>query len=132
MITKITDRERREIALGVMEGTVFTSAQVHEHDLELLSMIFMPVLFGAYEDLTDEDRNDIGFIYSMMADAFPRGINGYPIFHTCKIVSKADAGLIFEYVDAMRAERAAFLGNAPEEQQDVGNESKEESEDHHW
>jgi len=42
-----------------------------------------------------EWTQDLGAICGGMEDAFPQGINGYPMFHKIKIIHKEDWARIF-------------------------------------
>jgi hypothetical protein len=73
-----------------------------EQQKNLLGMIFMPILFGATKDMSEEQVNDIGFICEYYDKAGPRAINGYPMFLSCRFVSKADAKRIMIKVNKIK------------------------------
>jgi len=52
--------------------------------------------------------NDIGMLYENNSEAAPRGINGYPIFYSCKIMSKSDAKRFFEMYGKYEKMREEF------------------------
>lgn len=72
-----------------------------------------------YKEWEDETplRNaymeDIGMIYEYNEKALPRSINGYPIFMSCNIVSKADTKKFLEVYKKYEDARTEFEKNFP-------------------
>lgn len=92
-----------QLAKDIAMDKVFCSCFMKEYEMHNLGMVFMPIVFGAFADLTEEQKKDIGFIYEYY-DKAPTGrsINGMPIFFSCAAVSRADAKRIFAKVDEIR------------------------------
>lgn len=91
--------ELNTLARDIATDKVFCSFFLRESEAKnLLGRIFMPVLFGALNDYSKEVIEDIGFICEYYNKAGPRSINGYPMFMSCKFVSKADAKRIMTKV----------------------------------
>ena len=44
--TRMTEEERKEFVLGVLQGRIFTSAHLHSH--EDPGMVWFPIMFGAF------------------------------------------------------------------------------------
>lgn len=85
------DDQMREFVLGYVDGKIFTSANIPENQLEtLLCVVFMPLKFGALKGISKKDRNNIGILWQWIARALPRGVNGFPIFTSAQLMSKAD------------------------------------------
>lgn len=62
---------------------------------DMLMSIFMPLVFMSKEDISkDEVVDNIGQIIGDMKDTFRMGVNGYPIFHSCRFIHKKDWNLI--------------------------------------
>lgn len=91
-----------QLAKDIATDKVFCSFYLPESELNLIGSIFMPILFGALKDYTQEQIKDLGFIYEYYDKAGPRGINGYPMFMSCGFVSKDDANRIQNKVDQIR------------------------------
>lgn len=92
-----TDQELRELAKGVTEGNVLFSSQV---PADLLCSVFMPLLF------MDEVQLKLvkdGQLYGHLKDAFPRGVNGYPMFHAVHIISKEEVAKVHQYTQELKA-----------------------------
>jgi len=102
----LPEKELRKIALGIAEGKILTSSQVDENSM---TMVFMPILFGAFDDMSEDERMRIGFIYEYIDKAGPRSINGYPIFWSFGIVNRPDAERIGEMVKEISEAREAYL-----------------------
>lgn len=83
--------ELNVLARDIATNKVFCSYFVQSSDQSTLGMIFMPLLFGALKEYSKEMIEDIGFICEYYDKAGPRSVNGYPIFMSCRFVSKADA-----------------------------------------
>lgn len=98
---KLSDDELRKFICGVLDGSIFTSAHLHNQDL--LPMVFMPLAIGMFRYHSEEEIKEIltqtGVFYSYMKDAGPRAINGYPMFFSC--------GLL--HIDDWRRAREAII-----------------------
>lgn len=81
----------REFVLAVADGRVFTSADIPKgQEAHLLQMIFMPIAFGAFADVRRADLKRIGVLWEFIDKAGPRGINGYPMFMSCRVLNRSD------------------------------------------
>lgn len=77
----------RKFVADFLAGHIFTSAQVR--DTSVLQMVFMVIALGGL-DPEKTDLESIGVIYEYMDKAGPRSINGYPVFFSCKLLSRDD------------------------------------------
>lgn len=92
-----------KLAKDIAMGKVFCSCYMHPSDQEhFLGMVFMPLMFGGLADMPKEMIDDIGFVYEYFDKAGPRSVNGYPIFFSCAMVSKADAKRIGAKVNKIK------------------------------
>lgn len=87
-----------QLAKDITMNLVFTSDHIHKTDSDILSMIFMPIILGAFSNYTEEARKDIGMIYEYYDKAGPRSINGYPIFFSLQIMNVKDRQFVWEKV----------------------------------
>lgn len=53
-------------------------------------MVFLPIAFGALEEWTKQQLNQIGCIWAYNKDALPRAVNGYPMFLTIGLLLVED------------------------------------------
>lgn len=98
-IDDLSDLQISNLAKDIAMNKVFTSDHIPGNQVDnILGMVFMPVVLGAYSDLSDEAKKDIGFIYEYIDKAGPRSINGFPIFFSCACVSTRDRKKIWEKV----------------------------------
>lgn len=109
-IRSLSDQEMRKIALGMVEGNIFTSLSFREGDMSILPQVFMPVALGAFAEYTREELDEIGFLWEDMSEAWNRSINGFPIFWSFHVVNKQDSLVIMEYFNLLREQRGQFLG----------------------
>lgn len=96
-------QELSKLAKDIATNLVFTDRHIRECDLNCLSMIFMPIIFGAFSNDSEEFRQDIGMIYEYYSAAGPTGINGYPIFYSMGFLNKEDAKTVWEKVEKISA-----------------------------
>lgn len=87
-LPRMSDEKLREFVVGVLDGTLFISAQVR--DPELLPVIFMPIGMGALKGWTDEQMKEIGVLYAPMSSALERSINGYPFLTEVRFMHRED------------------------------------------
>jgi len=85
---RLSDDELRKFVGGVLDGSIFTSAQLH--DESLLTVVFMPLGLGIFRYHSEAEIKAVlsqtGVCYSYMKDAGPRNINGYPMFFSCGLL----------------------------------------------
>jgi len=75
----------KEFVRGFCDGRIFTSEQVKSADD--LAIVFMPIVFGALQDV---ELESVGVIYEDLSQAGPRSINGYPIFFSMRMMNTED------------------------------------------
>lgn len=101
-----SDAELKQLAMDLYDGKIFCDRQVkNQSDL---SMVFMPIVFGAFADKTEEEVNDIGLIFEYMDKAMPRGINGMPCFGSCRILPKSETEKMFKFFEDYKALKESF------------------------
>lgn len=55
-LPRLSEEKLREFVLGVLEGTLYTSAQVSTP--EMVRLVFLPIALGALKDWTEEQRKN--------------------------------------------------------------------------
>ena len=102
-----TDKELRELALGIRTGAVFTDKAIHAGEMELLNSIFLPLGLmdeDAFSQLRDQKPK---MIYEYISEAGERGINGYPQFTSFKYLSENEFQRFVVQWEALRE----FMGD---------------------
>jgi hypothetical protein len=100
---RLTDAEVRKLAMGIHGGQVFVSWQLREHEMNLLTNVFMPLLFLSDIDRMSLKRNEVIHFYGHMKDAADRSINGLPMFFSVGYLDKQDCDRIvkeLKFLDA--------------------------------
>ena len=87
-IPRMSDEKLRDFVVGVLNGSLYTSAQIR--DPSLIPMVFLPVALGAFKDWSEDQLKEIGVIYAPMTSAMPRSVNGEPIFAEMRIMHRED------------------------------------------
>jgi hypothetical protein len=90
----VTNQEIKALAREWCEGRILFSTQVPK---EIISMVFMPIIFLNEEQRQELIAENVFAFYGKMADAGPRGINGYPIFWTMYRISEDDYNKLRQY-----------------------------------
>ena len=104
------EAEKRRLAAALVGNTVFTSQHIPERDGHLLRSIFMPVLFGAFAGMSEEDHARVQpILYEYLDQAGPRSVNGYPIFFSLRVIGWDDWIEVCKRAEAARA----ALGGTP-------------------
>jgi hypothetical protein len=104
---EVADTELKSLAIDIFEGKVFTDR--HCRTSSDISTVFMPIILGAFNEMTDEERKDIGMIYEYLSEAGPRSCNGMPMFTSFKYLIKADAIKVMEYYEKYQKFKEDFL-----------------------
>jgi len=86
--SRMTREQRREIAVGIFDGSIFTSAQVE--DPAMIPHVFYVLLLLDDAQRAALKQRDIRVFYAKMEDAHSRAINGYPMFPSVQIMGKTD------------------------------------------
>jgi hypothetical protein len=92
-----TDKELKEIAMGIRAGTIFTDRNIRKQDHYMIGSIFMPIALMDDEDRKEYIASKPGMIFEHISKAAPRAVNGYPIFFTMQTLSYDEADKVCEY-----------------------------------
>lgn len=106
MLDDRPDEELRLIAVGMVDGTIYSSLHLEPHDD--LAMIFMPIALMSEVDRISFFQN-CGLIYEYVSKASPVAINGSPSFFSMNFVSLADTEKLRVFVKEYAAVKKAFL-----------------------
>lgn len=101
-----TNADLKTIAIDLYEGRIFTSDMVGPHNTA--GLIFMPLLFGAFKDKTEDEKKDIALIYEYYDKAGPRGINGKPIFTSLQWLNREEFALMIPFFEAYKKLKEEF------------------------
>lgn len=92
----------RDLARAFVDNRVYHDGNVPQ---ELLSMVFMPILFGASELFKGYRKRQLArlCIFAIRGDdhCLDRGVNGYPIFTECRIWRRSDVAEAAELAKRM-------------------------------
>lgn len=95
----VPTEELEKIADGIVRNLIFTSLHVRPEDwASSLGLVFLPIALGALEDI---DLASVGMAYEYREKSLPRGINGYPIFMSVKLLNSTDTEAVCKMVKEM-------------------------------
>lgn len=101
--------ELKQLALDISDSKVFGSWMLPSEQAEsLMSVVFMPLAFGAAETIKDQD---VWGIYEYIDKATRQTVNGYPLFMSFKILTKAECSALSSMLEKLRKMKAEFLSN---------------------
>jgi hypothetical protein len=89
-LERMSDADLRKFIQDYLGNMIFTSAHIRPIQQTMLGQIFMPILFGAFEDYREQDLEQIGIIYEYYNKAGPMSINGYPMFVSMRLLHALD------------------------------------------
>jgi len=92
--------------MDIVENAVFTDRHLHENDVNVVRLVFMPIMFGALEDV---NIDELGMVYEYYSKSFSRSINGYPMFFSFGMLNKEDAEITWRFVQEIEIQRQEFL-----------------------
>ena len=90
-----TDKELRQVALGLKTGTIFCNRHVKE--AREVTMIFQALNFLDEKQAEDFKKRDIGLIYEETCNAAPRSVNGFPMFFSLQTLTKKETEKTLRY-----------------------------------
>jgi hypothetical protein len=104
MTMQTTERsdQLKQLARDIHAGHVFTDRHVRPNDANLLSSIFLPLMFVNEEQLSALKADPPALIYEYFSEAGERGINGYPMFMSMKTISTSDWSELQAYLTALK------------------------------
>jgi predicted nucleotidyltransferase len=107
-----TDEELKKIATDLLDGKIFCDRQVtNPNDI---AMVFMPIVLGAFSEMKDEVRKDIGFLYEYIDKAGPRAVNGMPCFFSVRYLNKEETAKMFKFYEDYKALKDNFMAEEKE------------------
>jgi len=109
------DADLRKIAVDLYNNHIFTIQQIEQESL--IPMVFMPIALGGLQNIPKEDLERIGSIFEYYSEAGPRGINGYPIFFSCKLISKEQWDQVKVYFDEYKELQNKFVKTSDQKQE---------------
>ena len=99
-----SDKELKELALGILNRSVYTSMDVPEgHGME---MVFMVLALMTKEQKEDLLACEPFLFYEEISKSMPRSINGQPSFLSVKFINKVD----YERMRVYLKELAEYMG----------------------
>ncbi len=85
----------KELAQQVYRGEVFTSFQIQNPND--IPSVFMPLMLMSPDMGQGMHQDKPCMFYSYMKDAFPTGINGYPMFGSVAYLTREEAETFDDY-----------------------------------
>jgi hypothetical protein len=99
-----TDDEIKTIALGLVDGSLFTDRHIRSQDREqMMQMVFMPLIFLSETDVKHMVDNEADMLYSEMSEAMPTAINGYPCFGSFRWLNRSDTAKVLDKYQKIKA-----------------------------
>lgn len=106
-----TDQELKQIAADYYDGKIFSTTEMNGPNMVHLSMVFMPILLGAFKE--ESSTKDVEWIYEYYDKAGPRGINGMPIFTSLRYLSRDEFKRMVDFFEMYKNVKENFLAPQP-------------------
>jgi len=100
--TPKTPKHLKELALGMITGTLVTSDYIIEKDPGQMGMVFMPLSFMDEEERQHWKDQGVTMFYEWIDKALPRGINGLPIFMSVGMLSSEEHKKIYDIAKELK------------------------------
>lgn len=101
-----TEEELKQIAIDLVEGKIFSILNLRSPND--VTMVFLPIALGAFNECTKEQIEDIGLIYEYLDKAGPRAINGYPSFMSFQYLPRDLSMRVLELSEKYKKLKATF------------------------
>jgi len=91
-VDRLSDDQLKSFIIDFVSGRIFTDLEISHvtGNNSLMTMIFMPLGFGAISDWSKDRIASIGRIYEYFDAAGPRAVNGFPMFTSVRFLHKED------------------------------------------
>jgi hypothetical protein len=110
MWKNVTNEELNQLAIDYDKDVIFSNRHIRKQDVvNKLQLIFMSLFFMNEEQVRQFKDDPPGLIYEYMERSLSIGINGYPIFPSCRVINKKDTTKLFEKVSRIRAAKEKAL-----------------------
>jgi hypothetical protein len=104
---RLPSDEIDKMAMGIFKGDFFTDRQIAPEEYEsIFRIVFFPLCLQPGNALRQHPPALVG---GWMTDTFPRGINGYPMFHKVRLVWQQDAILLIQRYHKIKEAAEAAL-----------------------
>ena len=108
-VKKPTAAERKaalvKVAEDILDNKIFTSNHVQEQNM--VTMVFPILSFLDKKTLAKMQKDDVTLVYEYVDKAAPRGVNGYPMFFSCRFLTRGEATEMWGYYERMKAAKEA-------------------------
>ena len=101
--------ELKKLAIDIVEGRVFGTWNISSEEKNLIPMIFLPLNFIDERQFRRLKSRKIVHAYEHLDRAGPRTVNGYPIFFSCKFLTRKDWKRVVRYIRRYKRMRERFL-----------------------
>ena len=96
-----TEKELKQLAMEMCTGAVFSDWNISKYDYQSsFTSVFMVMALADPATLPP----NIGMVYEHISQAGPRSVNGYPMFMSCKMLSREDSEKLWTMLQEMRKE----------------------------
>jgi hypothetical protein len=87
-IGKMSDESLKQFVIDFVDNKIFVFQDIQESQRQnMLPMVFFAITAIEFSDAA---REDVGTIWEYFDKSLPRGVNGYPMFTSLRIMCKAD------------------------------------------
>lgn len=108
-----TDEELRTLAKDLADGKVFTDRHIPENDPNLLTAVFMILIFLDDKQREEMENDNITLIYEYLDKAGSRSINGCPSFMSLQMLNKDDMVKMHGYYNKYKELMAQYQQVTP-------------------
>jgi hypothetical protein len=105
----LSEIELKKIAMDVVNGRIFCSLSIPQHDASVLPLVFMPLALAGSDYGKWCVDNQIHVLYEYMDKRLKMGINGYPIFAGMRLLNKSDAERMVAFTQLYAKANDEFL-----------------------
>ena len=112
-LPRMTREKLREFVMGWCDGWIFSSWHLEQrHEGRLLTSVFTILALGGAA-LLPEDHEEVGLIWEWISHpdggrtTFPMGINGMPMFLSCRFMHRLDWARACDAINAENDRRKA-------------------------
>lgn len=108
------DDKIKQIAIDVLDNKVFTDRHLQGYDANLVTSVFMPIIFMDKKMRLQLQADGPGLIFEYYGarTQAARGINGYPMFASMQYLTTSEAKKFWKFYEEEKAKRGPTNGEA--------------------
>jgi 8-oxo-dGTP pyrophosphatase MutT (NUDIX family) len=105
-LPRMADEDLKKFVFDFLGNSIFTDKHINPNGgAQVVGLVFLPLALGGLSQYNKESLSQIGCIWEYWNAALPRGINGYPMFGSMRLMHVDDWARALKGIEAEEERR---------------------------